>query len=51
MDDQNVDENLLSKWHELQHYNCKMPNFIFKKWQIELDLHLVLVTLHGQFYN
>ena len=49
MDDWNVDEESLSKWQQLQHCKFVMPKYLYKKWQIILGSHLVLVTRHGRF--
>ena len=42
------------KNHSLSDSNCNIMNlqhlmFFYKKWHVILGLHLVLVTLHGQF--
>ena len=42
MNDQNLDEESLSRWQQLQ-YNCKstMPRVFYKEWQTMLGLQLV----------
>ena len=34
MDDWNLDEMSISKWHQSQHYKSWMPKIVYKKWQI-----------------
>ena len=48
MDDWDLDAKSLSKWQQFQHCKSIILKKIYKKWQIMLGQHLVLVTLyHG----